>query len=253
MARLMRALHWWHRKLGLAAAIFIFVLSLTGIALNHTDGLRLSERTLTWGWLLNWYGIETPQVDAFAVGPDWLLSRDQQLYLNTQRVTSFDGDVVGAVVWQQMLVVATSKQLLLVTEEGELAEKVNHELGWPRGVNAIGVTPSEALMVKHDDQWLQADEALLTWSAPVSLVPANSLTWSVAGEAPAALVAQLPSEQHIDLERVVLDLHSGRLFGIAGVWMMDLAAIAMMLLAASGIWMWAKRRRGNRAIRTKRS
>lgn len=47
----------------------------------------------------------------------------------------------------------------------------------------------------------------------------------------------------ISAERIVLDVHSGRILGPAGPYLMDGAAIALLLLAASGIWGWARIRR----------
>jgi len=40
----------------------------------------------------------------------------------------------------------------------------------------------------------------------------------------------------------LLDLHSGRVLGASGIYLMDLAAVAMLLLAASGAWLWFQRR-----------
>jgi uncharacterized iron-regulated membrane protein len=45
----------------------------------------------------------------------------------------------------------------------------------------------------------------------------------------------------LPLERVLLDLHSGRIAGGAGVILMDLAAIILIFLIATGGWIWIKR------------
>ena len=47
----------------------------------------------------------------------------------------------------------------------------------------------------------------------------------------------------LKLERVILDLHSGRIFGDYGVYLMDAAAIALLWLSFSGLWVWNSRRR----------
>lgn len=44
-------------------------------------------------------------------------------------------------------------------------------------------------------------------------------------------------------ERVILDLHSGRIFGPWGPWLMDAAAILLLFLAGSGVSIWWKRQR----------
>ena len=49
-------------------------------------------------------------------------------------------------------------------------------------------------------------------------------------------------EPIITLERVVIDMHSGRFFGVPGLVMADLAAIAILFLICSGIYVWYKKR-----------
>lgn len=47
----------------------------------------------------------------------------------------------------------------------------------------------------------------------------------------------------VSMERLVLDLHSGRLFHPKwGVYLMDASAIIMMFLGVSGIWVWWSRK-----------
>ena len=46
----------------------------------------------------------------------------------------------------------------------------------------------------------------------------------------------------ISIERLLQDLHSGRLFGIFGVILMDLASVALVLLALTGCWVWLRKR-----------
>ena len=48
--------------------------------------------------------------------------------------------------------------------------------------------------------------------------------------------------QEITWERIVLDLHSGRIAGDIGVLIMDLAALFLGYLALSGAWLYWRRR-----------
>ena len=45
----------------------------------------------------------------------------------------------------------------------------------------------------------------------------------------------------LPLERVLLDLHSGRILGKWGVWLIDVVAILLFVLAITGSWMWFQR------------
>ena len=51
----------------------------------------------------------------------------------------------------------------------------------------------------------------------------------------------------MDLEQIVLDLHSGRLFGNIGVLVMDLVAILLIILSITGFIAW----NSNRQLRKK--
>jgi len=46
----------------------------------------------------------------------------------------------------------------------------------------------------------------------------------------------------LPLERVIIDIHSGRILGQAGVLLVDFMALLFLSLAMSGVWMWYKYR-----------
>ena len=59
-----------------------------------------------------------------------------------------------------------------------------------------------------------------------------------------AAIGDAYSGSPLSYERVLLDLHSGRIFGRVGVLVVDAAAVALLLLALSGFYMWFKFKRG---------
>ncbi|MFP5304650.1 MAG: PepSY domain-containing protein, partial [Gammaproteobacteria bacterium] len=58
------------------------------------------------------------------------------------------------------------------------------------------------------------------------------------------------SRPSVSLEHVLVDMHSGRLFGEIGAWVINAVGFAAIWLAISGTWMWyrinANRRRAGR-------
>ncbi len=48
-------------------------------------------------------------------------------------------------------------------------------------------------------------------------------------------------EELVTWDRVLLDLHTGRFFGSAGPYVMDAAAILLLVVASSGVYNWFKR------------
>ena len=69
--------------------------------------------------------------------------------------------------------------------------------------------------------------------------------WSVPAALPADELAALQADflsRILPLERVLLDVHSGRIGGMIGTILMDGAAVLLLLLALSGSWLWLRRR-----------
>ena len=50
----------------------------------------------------------------------------------------------------------------------------------------------------------------------------------------------LYQSQYLTVERIVLDAHSGRLFGDIGVFFMDIVAVLLILLSLSGLYIWLR-------------
>lgn len=49
----------WHRRIGITAAVFVVILSVTGIILNHNVTLGIDKNFITNEWLLEWYGYDS--------------------------------------------------------------------------------------------------------------------------------------------------------------------------------------------------
>ena len=115
--------------------------------------------------------------------------------------------------------------------------------------NARGIGARSGRLIAHTEQGdYTASEGLLTWRR----VDAANALWSQPTAVPAALRQRIASDYRgrlLTLERLLQDLHGGRLFGRAGVFFMDLAAVAFLILAATGLWMWLVRG-GNRSFKS---
>ena len=232
----------WHRRLGVMAALFVVVLSITGIMLNHSPELALSERPLQSSWLLSVYGVETPEIQSYRLNGSWFsLVGNSHLHLNDREVAYCQGPLVGAVKVSDTVVVGCVDQLLLLSDRGEVIERIDAIYGLPLPLQALAVDDQQ-LVLKTNDQTLLADLDHLTFQPFTGGEP----DWSIPAALPDELHEQLLGDYRgtaIHWERVVLDLHSGRLFGRLGIWVMDAAAVFLILLAGSGVWIWWSRGR----------
>jgi hypothetical protein len=235
----------WHRRIGIVAALLVLILGITGIALNHTEALRLDQRFVTSAWLLDWYGIDLPDDgQSFAVAAGRVSLLGDRLYFNDKPVAGLVDDLVGAAQARDMIVAVVDGDALLITPQGELVERLGAESGMPPGVTAVGIGGDGQIVVHSGAGIHAADQAMLGWSG-VDLAE-TGIRWSRSDPLPDGLLAALRQDYQgriLSLERIFLDLHSGRLFGRWGIWLMDGAAVLLIALALTGSWLWFGRRR----------
>jgi len=237
----------WHRSIGVSTSLFVVLIVISGLALNHTHKLGLDKYHISHPSLLSWYGLKEPgQLQSFAVGKHWLTFAGSQLYLNDKHISPVT-NAVGAVSIANMLIAASSDELLLLDHDGSVLERLPWGPPMSGPFEAIGLLANGLVAVKSMNQLWVADEEFLSWQ-PIeytSTIPA----WSVPGSAPVALHQSITQQYRGDglsLERLLLDLHSGRIFGSIGILVYDLLALAVGFLAISGLVLWLRGRRNGK-------
>lgn len=251
-ARLLKSLYIWHRYIGLTAALFVILLTVTGLVLNHTEELALDSNHVSSTLLLDWYGIDAPHsISGYRIGNNSITAVGDHIYWNTSRVPQANAPLVGAVEFGDLIVVGIEGQLLLFTVNGELIERLGGATGVPAGMQALGLTPDGELAIQAAHGYYRTDENFLEWHETEEL----DAEWSRSTVPSPELLAALQQAWRgtgLSLERVLLDLHSGRFLGSWGVYLVDAAAVLFLLLAISGVWLWGKRRTTARAHRRRR-
>lgn len=225
----------WHRRIGLAVALFIFLLASTGILLNHTSEWGLDKKGVNAMVISLLYDIELANhFSHFEAGDDLLTQYDGHIYLNGRQLITEQMQLVGAVWYQEILVIALERELILLTSEGEVIEKMV-DIPLPQ-IEAIGRNRHGNVSLRGGDITISSVDDFITWQ-----VDRTAALWSVTKPSQPAIEKEIThnhSLQTITLERLLLDIHSGRIFGSLGIYLMDLAAIAMIFLAATGIARW---------------
>jgi len=236
----------WHRRLGLLAALFVLFMAVSGIALNHGDALGLDRRFIHSHWLRAFYGERPAPASGFAVGAHWITgSVEGAVRLDERRIGVCDGELVGAVTAGDLLVLACSGEVMLLTADGALVESMSAARGLPVPLARVGLAGQDVLLLTGAG-WRRLDTDTMTLSAPL-------LTGEqVAAVGPVALPDRLrerlaASEDWLSWERLLLDLHSGRLFGRSGVLLVDLGGMLLVVLAFSGVAIWWFHRHPRRA------
>ncbi|MEJ2095399.1 MAG: hypothetical protein P8X93_09750, partial [Gammaproteobacteria bacterium] len=138
---LLRILHRWHRRFGIVAALFVVMLVVTGLMLNHTDGLKLDRNYIQNDILLDYYNINPRQEPVTVrVNGKWISQVGERLYFNDREIRKNVTELIGALNNGQELIIAFDEELLVVNDEGIVIESLRGAQGVPAGMRAIGKT-----------------------------------------------------------------------------------------------------------------
>ena len=233
----------WHGRMGVVAALFVLTLGFTGLCLNHVSSWGFDSKALRSPALLGLYGMsQMGEVVSYPLGNGYISESEQQLFYGRDAIGSCDGALVGAVLVAAQVVLACERQLLLLTPTFELIEKIGPALGLPLAVERLGVS-GEQLLIDTTAGYFFASLDTLSWTPTGPALSQVPVRWSTASPPPEALrqaLAKVAGSDDITYERLLLDIHSGRILGEWGVYLVDVMALLFMLLAMSGLVIWLK-------------
>lgn len=228
----------WHRRIGVGLLLFVLLMVISGVAINHGDDWQLDKKYIHNAALLQHYGIPEAGIRSFAIGGDWLSQlAGSALYFNEREIGRCETALLGALAHDEFIAVLCAQRLQLYSPSGELLDDIGVDLGLPAASSAIALVAGKIL--------LRAEVAYefdpLGFDFTVQNVAPTELPWSTSGPAPLALQKIMQANfrgDGISVERLLLDAHSGRLFGRAGVLLVDFLALLLLLIAGSGVWVW---------------
>lgn len=235
----------FHRWLGVTLALFILLLSITGIALNHSDGWNLDSNFVSSNWLLDAYGVRAPAVSAsFTHGNRRATLLGKRLYLDEQEIVDDAESLTGIVVLDELILVATRDRAFVLTVDGELVEQMDLSAVLPGAIERIGNTGSFAAVISEGTVFLS--DADISGFEPGTDIP--DIAWAQSSAVPDALLTALQGHYRgrgLSIERVIADVHSGRIVTLTGPYLMDAVAILLIILSITGVVMWLRPRRKN--------
>jgi hypothetical protein len=245
---LMATLREWHKRLGLFAFIFMGWLGLSGFLINQSAEWGYDTIRVDWSWVMSLYGLhpEAPRT-GYASGGHWLAVTSDYTLLDAQplseRIEEPLGFVAGGSDVRPLLFVATKSSVVMLTADGGRYDELRSPILPISTVRRIGRTAAGAIAVQDldayqsddsGDSWRPVDPLQVQWSA-VEAIPEPERT------------LLLPySRPSVSLEHVLVDAHSGRLFGNFGAWVINFVGFAAIGLSISGIWMWWRIRSNRR-------
>lgn len=233
-----------HRWLGLAAVLFVLLLSVTGLLLNHAEDWGLDRRYVSWNWAIAALGIRAPEPSAsFADRGHRVTQLGSRAYFDRQEIPAAVPSLHGFVVLEPLAAAATPNTLLLLTTDGQFVEALDLSAELEAPVSRIGRSGGRLVLEAGRELWLA--DAEVSAFAPWQNAEQAAVTWSTESAPPAAQLAALEDlyrGRGVTVERLLLEIHSGRILGAAGTLLLDLLAVILIVLGISGVVVWLRSR-----------
>lgn len=237
----LRTLANWHRVLGLASAALVIVLAVTGVLLHHASRFGLDRQPVQSSPWLDWYDITPPaELRSYPVGEHRLSQLGNRIYFDARELLTTEDTLKGAVRAAEIIVLAGREHLWLLDARGALLETLGPEHGLPRDITHIGTRGTQLALDTGQGKYL-ADLEALRWTR--TAVAVNH--WAQTQMPPQGLRSEIEQAwraRALTVERVLRDVHSGRILGTAGALIMDAAALMLLVLSVTGVWVWWRAR-----------
>lgn len=228
----------WHKRIGVFVALFVILLVISGIVLNHSQQFKLNTNYIQTEWLLDLYQIKpSSEPVTFQSSGSQATQVGERIYFNEIEIAKYINKLIGMVTINDVYVVAYDGKLTLLSIEGEIIEHLTGAEGVPAGMDAIGYDDQDNVIIKAAHGYYQVNLDVLDWNEYDYLDAIWSQTSSIPKQLKDNLLIQYRGSG-LSIERVLLDFHSGRIVGFLGVYLVDFVAILFLILACTGVWMW---------------
>lgn len=240
----------WHTWLGIAASIPILIVSLTAILITHEKELGSKNIAINAGWLPGYNSNEN--INEYLNHIKSLVVTDNITYYGT-KIGVISKDINGQLTLLKGTEGKEIRDLLLIDTKLWIASKEGLLLLKNKEATLIKKGDIHGVAIQHNNLYtlegsngfsLSIDEGK-TWVSKQKLTdhfPKQQLNQFVLTIDKASFLEQL------SLQKLVLDMHTGKaFFGGYYVWIwIDLIAVCLVVATIVGIWMWYKRKYGNK-------
>jgi uncharacterized iron-regulated membrane protein len=239
----------WHKRAGLFAFIFMGWLGFSGILLNQSASLGFDTVRIDWRWLTAMYGLHAePPSSGFSASGHWLASVGDKTVLDGKPLSTAievpRGFASGGTL-APTLFVAASDSLVLLSPTGNRLDELRSPTLPISAIRRIGIVKNSGKIAIQDLDAFQSADDGETWTP----VTPTDVEWSNVGKLSDDQRSKLLpfARPTVILEQVLIDAHSGRLFGHVGPYVINTVGLAALWLSCSGVWMMWRTSRRRRA------
>ena len=190
-----------HRFLGIVLVFFVLILSVTGTLLQHAEDFKIRQTYASSTFAKNVYGIKPCVISSAPISSKWISICNNNLYFEEKRIVNNITTLRAAYKKNDNYVILYDGHIITVSSSGEIIDLGHTE------------TPKNVKI-----------------SLKENILPGNLKK----------IIEDKSISKTITYERVIVDLHSGRLFGTFGVTLVDLVTLGLIILSITGTYSWLR-------------
>ncbi len=227
----------FHRWVGLIASLWLLVLASTGYLLQHSQQWQLDKYYINNSLILNAYGIGE-QFIAFQQDNQQLMQLDKQIIQNEKPTIKLAENINSATYYQNNWVIATNTQIHWIDNSGQILQSLDEmdQINVP--IDKIGTHNQNLVYLSNDKIYTVENLSIVQDIIQNTQWP--KITTNVQLKNKAIL---LTSHNYLTAEQMIFDIHAG--ITTPSI-LNDIAAISLIILSLSGIFLFFRKRKRNR-------
>jgi len=238
-----------HTILGFLLLFPLIVWTITGVLLVHKSDFGLDKKNITSEWVMSQYGLSFDiEPQAWDAAGNAVIQWDGTVVVNGVVASEVDDKILDVAAVQQRYCIATKERVFLYGADGKFVEALEPGLSMPEGeVLALGISSGNRLVLKNADGNHQFSEDFFEFNR----YEANKVRWGKSIEANDEQVASAKAAiigEGMPLDRVILDVHSGNIFGLVGKILVDMFALGVLGLSVTGVAIYVRKKRRSKVV-----
>ena len=249
MIRAWLILHRTHRIIGVACAFFTILLAVTGLVLLRTDTWDLDQTRPPLALVRFFYEIPEPKIESYQVEGSFWSVCEENLFLEEAQILKNVSSLKSILKMNFGWALVSPEELIMLDPNGALIDRMKVGIDLPHQNELLGAyLKGESLILQSVNEFYISDD-LFTWNKHESLGEQKLLKATKISSALESQILENVSIIDISWERLVLDVHSGRVMGRLGPWIMELSAWGLIALTCTGCMLQFQRSRLKRRRR----
>jgi hypothetical protein len=209
---------------------------MTGVVLNHASHLEIRDIKIHHPLLNKIYGLPETDSYSYSVGANNKFTyQNPDVLLGNHIIGKCPKKLAGGAIKSRFIVIACENNLQLLDKDFRLIEIYQRFSGLPGDIVSMAKGESDQIFIKTKTGTYIFDIEQDLFSPAIYhgdfITPEKNTKMSEAR-----------NHNSITLDKLLLDIHSGRISGSLSLWLWDLVSICLVYLSLSGVWMHIKRR-----------